>query len=71
MRCILTPAQIKAARAWLGWKQVDLAKKSGVSVPTIKNVEGGQDARMSTMNKIASAFGDAGIEFLEDSVKLH
>jgi len=67
----LTPAQIKAARALLGWRQVDLVERSGVSRETVKNIDRGRDVRMSTMNKIASAFDEAGIEFIENGVKLH
>ena len=66
----MTPAQIKAARALLGWWQIDLAEKSGVSVPTIKNIEGGKDMRVSTMDKIHAAFAAAHVEFLEGGVRL-
>ena len=31
--------QIKAARALLGWSQEDLAKRAGISVPTVKRLE--------------------------------
>jgi transcriptional regulator with XRE-family HTH domain len=33
-------SQFRAARALLGWSQADLAKKAGLSVPTIKRMEG-------------------------------
>jgi DNA-binding XRE family transcriptional regulator len=32
----MTPAQLRAARALLGWSREDLAKKAGVSDETIK-----------------------------------
>lgn len=62
---MMSPAQIRAARALLGWKQVDLATKSGVSEISIKNVErGATDARGSTLGKIQAAFEAAGLEII-------
>jgi transcriptional regulator with XRE-family HTH domain len=61
---IILPAQIRAARALLGWKQTDLAERSGVSGISIKNIERGfTDPRVSTLNAIIRAFETAGIEF--------
>ncbi|KKK94521.1 hypothetical protein LCGC14_2682010 [marine sediment metagenome] len=60
------PAQIRAARAMLGWKQTDLARESGVSEISIKNIErGATDPRTSTLQAIQSAFANADIEFLD------
>ena len=67
---LATSAQIRAARALLGWKQTDLAEHSGISVPSIKNVErGATDPRMSTIEAIQRAFEMAGVEFSEHGVK--
>jgi predicted transcriptional regulator len=50
---MITPAQIRAARALLGWKQTDLAKAADVSEISVKNIErGATDARGSTLAKI-------------------
>jgi len=63
---MITPAQIRAARALIGWKQSDLASASGVSEISIKNIErGATDARTSTMGAIQSAFTKAGVVFLD------
>ena len=63
---VITPAQIRAARALLGWKQTDLATASGVSAIAIKNIErGATDPRMSTVNSIQQAFDRAGVVFLD------
>lgn len=63
---MITPAQLRAARALLGWKQTDLARESGVSEVSIKNIErGATDPRVSTMQAIQDAFARADIEFLE------
>ncbi len=59
-------AQIKAARALLGWSQDDLAKRSGVSEPTIGRLEaqGGElGGRPATGDKLRRALEKAGIEF--------
>lgn len=66
---MITPAQIRAARALLGWKQVDLAKASGLSEMTVKNLEKpGSDPRASTLNAVQTAFEAAGVIFLEPGV---
>jgi transcriptional regulator with XRE-family HTH domain len=63
---MITPAQIRAARALIGWKQTDLAAASGVSEISIKNIERGvTDARGSTLAAIQNAFSGAGVVFLE------
>lgn len=63
---MITPAQIRAARALIGWKQSDLASESGVSEISIKNIErGATDARSSTLASIQSAFTKAGVVFLD------
>jgi predicted transcriptional regulator len=62
----LSIAQIKAARALLGWSQDELAKRSGVSQPTIARLEaaGGElGGRAETGEKIRRALEKAGIEF--------
>ena len=51
----------------LGWKQTDLAAKSGVSEISIKNIErGATDPRASTLRSLQAAFQEAGIVFLDD-----
>ena len=62
---MMTPEQIRAARALIGWKQADLAVAAGVSEISIKNIErGATDARGSTLAKIEDAFDRAGVQFL-------
>jgi transcriptional regulator with XRE-family HTH domain len=62
--------QIKAARALLGWSQVELAEKSGLSKPTIERIEspddGPIDSRHAKGEQVESALRAAGIEFLND-----
>ena len=66
----ITSELIRAARALLRWEQRDLAKASGVSLPTIKRLEAGPGrlaAHGSTVTALRRAFESAGIEFTNGS----
>lgn len=66
---MLHSAQIRAARALLGWRQEQLAGAAGTGLATIRRLEGGQGllrANVSTAAKIQAAFEQAGIQFLFD-----
>ena len=61
---------MKAARSLLAWSQEDLAKWSGVSIPTIARLEA-QDSnkiggRAVTGDAICNALAAAGIVFIHD-----
>ncbi len=63
---VITPAQIRAARALIGWNQTELATASGVAVISVKNIErGATDPRSSTLAAIQTAFSEAGVVFLD------
>jgi predicted transcriptional regulator len=65
---MLQTAQIRAARALLGWNQAELAKTAGVSIATIRRIEaqkGPVGGYVSTLVRIQTAFEDAGIRFLD------
>ena len=50
-------AQIYYLRTHRGWTQLQLAEKSGLTQPTISNLEDSTDGvRLSTLRKLASAF---------------
>lgn len=68
-RGMISAAQIRAARALLGWPQRTLADKALVAVNTVRQAEGGQtDSRSSTITRIRATLEAAGIEFVsEDS----
>ena len=62
-------AQIRAARALLGWSQNQLAHKAGVGVATLQRIEqneGVLKGNFSTILKIQRALEEAGIHFTED-----
>jgi DNA-binding transcriptional regulator YiaG len=51
----MTPEQSRAARGWLGWSQVELARRANVSQRTVQSFEGGQ--KMPHPNSIAAMRG--------------
>ena len=62
---MLSPRQIKAARALLGWSQRELADRAIVSPNALTRLEKGQvDSRMSTMDAVEKALRKGGIEFI-------
>ena len=68
---MITGAQIRAARALLGWSQFELSRQSGISETSIHRIEKGQiEPRDSTRAAIASALIQRGVEFV-DSVGDH
>jgi transcriptional regulator with XRE-family HTH domain len=65
---MLSPEQIRMARAALKWGVRDLAKKSGVLANTVSLIENGKtDPRASTLRAIQDAFEKAGIVFLPEN----
>jgi transcriptional regulator with XRE-family HTH domain len=66
---MLQVAQLRAARALLGWRQDDIAEAAKISVATIRRIEsqeGPLAGYVSTLVKIQAAFEHAGIQFIED-----
>jgi transcriptional regulator with XRE-family HTH domain len=66
---MIRSAQIKAARALLGWRQEDLSKASGVGTATIYRIEKSATSVIgyaSTLTRIQAAFEQAGIQFIEN-----
>lgn len=48
---------VRASRDALGWSQMDLAERAGVSRPTIARIESGEDVSTATLDKVAQALG--------------
>jgi transcriptional regulator with XRE-family HTH domain len=70
---MITAEQIRAARALLNWKQTDLAENSGLSLPSINNIERDIGSpRIDTLRAIKTALENGGIEFIAlQGVKKH
>jgi transcriptional regulator with XRE-family HTH domain len=66
---MLQSAQLRAARALLGWRQNDLAKASGVGLATVARIEQGKgvvQGNFSTIVKLQQTLERAGITFIDD-----
>jgi transcriptional regulator with XRE-family HTH domain len=60
----MTPAQCRAARALLDWKQDKLAELARVGVTTIRNFENGKiTPHRATLDVMRQALEKAGVEF--------
>ncbi len=67
---MLTSEQVRAARALLRLEQKDLAKDSGVSLPSIQRLEtrpGPLAAQPRTVAAIRAALEAAGVEFIAEN----
>jgi transcriptional regulator with XRE-family HTH domain len=65
---MITPQQIRGARAMLGLTQADLAKQAGLSTTGLNNIESGStDPKASTLKAIQSALESAGVEFIPEN----
>ncbi len=63
----MTPAQVRIARAALGWSLADLAQASGVDPDTISAIEaGGPAGPPEALAAISGALEAAGIIFIEE-----
>lgn len=63
---MITPEQIRAARALLNWSQAQLADASRIASQSIKNIERGiTDPRLSTAMAIKTTLEKAGVQFLD------
>ena len=66
---MVTGAQIRAARALIGWSATTLAQRSGLSYPTIQraeSVDGIPTMKTPSLFAIQRTLEDAGVVFLED-----
>ena len=65
---MFTPAQCKAARGLIGWNQQELAKKAGVGIVTVHQLEAGLSRpRRATLDVIRRALEAAGVEFIDEN----
>jgi transcriptional regulator with XRE-family HTH domain len=64
---MITPRQIRAARALAAWTMEDLAVKTSLTADTITNIETARtQPREGTLERIVKAFDLEGIEFTEN-----
>jgi len=63
----MTPEQSRAARGWLGWSQVELARRANLSERTVQSFESGR--KLPHPNRIAAmqlAIEAAGVRLVFD-----
>jgi transcriptional regulator with XRE-family HTH domain len=61
----ITPAQIRAARALLGWTLDELSEKSGISRRTLTDLESGtHKPQRRTLDKLRACHAKHGIAFV-------
>lgn len=64
-RLVAQPAQCRAARAWIGWTQDELARQAGLARKTIADFERGRRTLLyRSQETITAALERAGVEFL-------
>lgn len=67
---MLTPPQLRAARALLGMDQRTLAERAGVSLPTIQRMEASDGyvrGMIDTLIKVVAALEREGVELIGDN----
>jgi predicted transcriptional regulator len=64
---MITPQQIRGARAMLGMTQGELAQRAGISTTGLNNIERGiSDPKASTLSAIETALESAGVKFVAE-----
>jgi transcriptional regulator with XRE-family HTH domain len=63
----MTPTQCRMGRAALGWSMSDLAENASVSINTVQRFEQGDDARVSSVEKLRLAMELRSIRFTVSS----
>ena len=70
IRCTVTSAQVRMARAALNWTVRDLAEATGLHRNTITNIEVGRYAgNQESISVIEKVLRDAGVEFIAENGK--
>lgn len=68
----MTPAQCRAARGWLEWSQDELARRSHVSLSTVRDFEKGRRIPIANnLRAMKAAFEAEGVDLTRDPNGLH
>jgi DNA-binding XRE family transcriptional regulator len=71
MSYAMTPPQCRAARAWLGWTQADLGRRSQVGLSAIKDFESGSRRTLPSIRlQLQAAFDRVGVIFLLNGLEV-
>lgn len=67
---MISPEQCRAARAWLGWPQPELAKRAKVGLSTVRDFETGtRTPILNNRQAIQGALETAGVQFVFDGAR--
>jgi DNA-binding transcriptional regulator YiaG len=67
----MTPAQCRAARAWLNWPQDALAKSASVGVSTVRDFEAGRrEPTRNNLTAMQAALEKGGVSFVDNDKQL-
>ena len=69
---MITPRQIRAARALLGLSQRDVAERSAIGIATLRRIEAAADritGTAKTISQIQRALEAAGVVFIDQDSK--
>ena len=70
-RNMLTPAQLRGARAMIGWSRERLAEETGVPNRTLEKFETGNgDLRLQAASRVRRTLEKAGLVFLDPDQEL-
>ena len=61
---MITPIQVRMARAALGWGVRELGEKAGVATNTVSRFENGFGAMIETLVRIQRSLENAGVIFI-------
>lgn len=64
---MLTPAQVRMARAALQWTVEELSRAANVAAKTIHRYEHGENVTVETLLKLKDAFEKAGITWVPEN----
>lgn len=64
---MLTPEQVRMARAAVDWTVEELARQAGITAKTVHNYEHGGNATIDTLSKIKAAFDKAGVTWVPEN----
>ncbi len=64
---MITPCQVRMARAALQWTVAELARQAGVTTRTVLRYEHGQNVTLETILKLKAAFESAGVSWIPEN----
>jgi hypothetical protein len=67
---MIRPAQLRMARAALGWTLKELGEKAKVHLNTVARCEAGYEALTGTMQRIEDVFRREGVVFVDDGSRI-